>query len=85
MLPAPLKFLNFSHMKERDEISIEQKSKEDAVINFVSKQAQEAILDPNLPEFFKDEVVDAAVGKILKIAEKRNNYNIRHKTVYQAK
>jgi hypothetical protein len=72
-------------MKETEEKLTAQREKDDAIINFVSKQAQEAILDPNLPEFYKDEVVDGAVGKILKIAEKRNNYNIRHKTVYQSK
>jgi hypothetical protein len=63
-------------------------------MNFVSRQAQEAILDPNLPETFKDEVVGAAVEALLKIAEKRGAYNADHiqgkvlkqsKTVYQAK
>jgi hypothetical protein len=75
MLPAPLKFLNLLHMKERTEKLIGQKEKDDAIMNFESRQAQEAILDPNLPEEYKDEIVGAAVGKILRIAERRNAYD----------
>ena len=63
-------------------------------MNFVSRQAQEAILDPNLPESYKDDIVGAAVGTILRIAEKRNVYNAGRRegqqvkssnTIYQAK
>ena len=36
-------------MKERKKF-VGQKEKDDAIMNFVSRQAQEAILDPNLPE-----------------------------------
>jgi hypothetical protein len=61
-------------MKERGEKLVGRKAKDDATMNFVSKQAQEAILDPNLPESYKDEVLRAAVGTILKIAERRNSY-----------
>jgi hypothetical protein len=75
MLPAPLKFLNLLRMNERSEKLIGQKGKDDAMMNFVSRQAQEAILDPNLPESYKDEIVGAAVGTILRIAERRNAYN----------
>ena len=64
-------------MKERGEKLIGQKAKDGATMNFVSRQAQEAILDPNLPESYKDEVLDAAVGTLLRIAEKRNAYNAR--------
>ncbi len=82
-------------MKERDENLIGQKAKEDATINFVSYQAQEAILNPNLPEAYKDQIVSAAVGTLLRIAERRNSYNTdpsrkkwglkRSHTVYEAK
>ncbi len=81
-------------MKEAREKLIGQKAKDDATMNFVSRQAQEAILDPHIPEFYKDEVVGAAVGTILRIAEKRNAYNAtlnerrrlkRSQTIYEAK
>jgi hypothetical protein len=48
-------------------------------MNFVSRQAQEAILDPNLPESYKDAALEAALDAILKIAEKRNPYDARRK------
>ena len=81
-------------MKEAREKLIGQREKDDATMNFVSRQAQEAILDPNLPESYKDEVVGDAVGKILRIAERRNAYNAGRRegqqvkssnTIYQAK
>jgi len=62
-------------------------------MNFVSRQAQEAILDPNLPESYKNEIVDAAVGTILTIAERRTKYETtprkkwglkRDHTIYEA-
>jgi hypothetical protein len=68
-------------MKEAGEKAIDQKTADDATINFVSRQAQEAILDPNLPEFYKDYVLEAAIGTILKIAEKRHVYDVRSKRV----
>jgi hypothetical protein len=78
-------------MKEAGEKAIDQKKADDATINFVSRQAQEAILDPNLPEFYKDYVLEAAIGTILKIAEKRSAYDARSKetkgreqTIYEA-
>ena len=82
-------------MRERSEKVIGQKAKDDATLNFVSLQAQEAILNPNLPEGYKDQIVGAAVGTILRIAEKKNTYKVnparkkwglkREHTVYQAK
>ena len=81
-------------MNERSEKIIGQKEKDDAIMNFASRQAQEAILDSNLPEAYKDEVVGNAVEKILRIAERRNAYNAKEKesrqlnqshTVYKAK
>jgi len=64
-------------MKESGNKFISHKETDDAIMNFVSRQAQEAILDPNLPEFYKDEIVEAAVGTIVRIAEKRNSYNAK--------
>jgi hypothetical protein len=81
-------------MKERGNKFIANNEIDDAILNFVSYQAQEAILDPNLPESYKDEIVGAAVGTIGRIAEKRNAYHAkpnekhqpkRSKTIYQAK
>jgi hypothetical protein len=66
-------------MKERREKIIWQKEKDDATMNFVSRQAQEAILNPNLPESYKDEVLETAIGIILRIAERRNAYNATRK------
>ena len=63
-------------MKERGEKLVGRKAKDDATMNFVSRQAQEAILNPNLPESYKDEVLRAAVGTILRIAERRNTYKV---------
>ena len=60
-------------MKERKNF-IGQKEKDDAIMNFVSRQAQEAILDPNLPESYKDAALEAALNAILRIAEKRSDY-----------
>ena len=42
--------------------------KENALLDFVNRQAQEAILDPNLPSSYKDEVMDDAIGTIQKVA-----------------
>jgi hypothetical protein len=80
-------------MKEKNEKFIRQKEKDDAVMNFVSRQAQEAILDPNLPESYKDAALEAALEALLRIAEKRNAYNAggeesrrlkQSRTIYEA-
>ena len=69
-------------------------SKDDAIMNFVSRQAQEAILDPNLPESYKDAALEAALAALLRIAEKRSAYRYRpresqrlkqSKMIYEAK
>lgn len=78
MLPAPLKFLNLSRMKERIQNLIGQREIDDALMNFVSRQAQEAILNPNLPETYKDEVLEAAIGTIQQVAERRAAYFAKH-------
>ena len=80
-------------MKERSQNYLRQRAKDDAIMDFVSRQAQEAILDPNLPESYKDAALEAALDALLKIAEKRGNYNTRSRehqgvkqsqTVYEA-
>ena len=81
-------------MKERSEKLIGQKEKDDAVINIESQKAQEAILNPNLSEERKDEILETAVTRILRIAERRNAYSARESesrqlkqsyTIYKAK
>ena len=81
-------------MKENGEIQISQREKDDALMNFVSRQAQEAILDPLLPEAYKDKLVSAAVATISRIAERRSPYTVvpnetqerkASGTVYEAK
>jgi hypothetical protein len=62
-------------MKERLTSPIE---KENAVLNSVNHQAQEAILDPNLPDAFKDEIVDLAIETIQKVAERKADYNAKY-------
>jgi len=61
-------------MKERDRKYTLQKERDDAIMDFVSRQAQEAILDPNLPKSYKDAALEAALEALLKIAEKRSAY-----------
>jgi hypothetical protein len=48
-------------------------------MNFVSQQAQEAILNPNLPKSYKEAALEAAIEALLRIAEKRNAYNASEK------
>ena len=78
MLPALLKFLNLLHMKERIEKLTGPREKDDALLNFVSRQAQEAILNPTLPESYKDEVLEAAVATIQKVAERKAIYYAKY-------
>jgi hypothetical protein len=65
-------------MKENKEKIISQKERDDAVLNFVNFQAQEAILNPNLPEDFKNLIVGDAVRKIQRIGERRATYQVQH-------
>ena len=64
-------------MKEKGEKLLGQKEKDDAVLNFVNFQAQEAILNPNLPNDFKDMVVGDAIRKIQRIGEGRAAYQVQ--------
>ena len=71
MLPAPLKFLNLLPMKEIKQNLIEQREKDDATLSYVSREAQMAILNPDLSDSIKDEILNATVGTINQIAERR--------------
>jgi hypothetical protein len=73
-----LKFLNLTPMNEKNKKLIGTRENEDELLNFVNYQAQEAILSPNLPGKYKDEVLDAAVGTIQKIAERKAVYYAKH-------
>ena len=59
---------------ENQKIITGTREKEDALLNFVNYQAQEAILNPNLPGSTKDEVLDRAIGTIQKVAERKAVY-----------
>src|SRR5215207_2021017 len=51
---------------------------ENALLDFANRQAQEAILNPKLPGSYKDEVVDAAIGTIQKVAERKAVYYAKY-------
>jgi hypothetical protein len=52
--------------------------RENALLDFANRQAQEAILNPNLPGSYKDEVVGAAIGTIQKVAERKAAYYAKY-------
>ena len=58
-------------MKKVREILLGQKEKDERTLNYVSREAQVAILNPNLSDSIKDEILNAAVGTINQIAERR--------------
>ena len=62
-------------MKERP---ISQIEKDNAVLDSVNYQAQEAILDPNLPESYKDKILDLAIEQIQKVAESKAAYHAKY-------
>jgi hypothetical protein len=65
-------------MKDITQKSIGAREKDNALMDFVNYQAQEAILDPNLPGPYKDEILDAAIGTIQKVAERKAVYDAKH-------
>ena len=65
-------------MKERSEKLIGQKESDNAILDFVNFQAQEAILNPNLPGAFKDMIVGDAIRNIQRIGERRTTYQVQH-------
>jgi hypothetical protein len=62
-------------MKENIEKITKQMAEDDVLRNNVSRQAQEAILNPEVPDAQKDEVLEAAVETIHRIGQNRNTYN----------
>ena len=52
--------------------------RENALLDFVNRQAQEAILDPNLPGSYKDEMLNVAIGTIQKVAERKAAYHAKY-------
>src|SRR5215216_5277291 len=65
-------------MNDNGEIKIGIREKEDALLDFVNYQAQEAILDPGLPDSYKDEVLNAAVETIQKVGERKAVYYAKY-------
>jgi hypothetical protein len=65
-------------MKERSEKQTGQITKARATLDFVNYVAQEAILDPDLPDVFKDEFVNLAVDTIQKVAETKATYHAKY-------
>jgi len=61
-------------MKERSEQIIGQSERDNALRDFVSYQAQEAILNPALPESKKDEVLEDAIRTIQRVGERKAAY-----------
>ena len=62
-------------MKEKPTSQIE---KESATLDFVNYQAQEAILNPDLPDAYKDAMLDFAIDTIRKVAERKTEYNAKY-------
>ena len=58
-------------MKGLREKLLGQREKDDATLNYVSREAQVAILNPDFSDSIKDELLNAAVGTIHEIAERR--------------
>jgi hypothetical protein len=54
-------------MKEIREKLIGQREKDEATLNYVLREAQEAILNPDLSDSIKDEILNAAVGTIYQV------------------
>src|SRR5215211_3578028 len=58
-------------MNQISETLLGQREKDDATLNYVSREAQEAILNPDLSDSIKEEILNTAVGTINQIAERR--------------
>lgn len=58
-------------MKERPVSQIE---KDNAMLDFVNYQAQEAMLDPSLPDWFKDNILSSAIATISQVGERKAIY-----------
>jgi hypothetical protein len=58
-------------MNETSKKLVGQRKKDDATLNYVSREAQVAILNPDLSDSIKEEILIDAVGTINQIAERR--------------
>ena len=65
-------------MNEKNKKLIGTREKENALLDFVNYRAQEAILNPNLPESKKDEVLDDTIATIQKVAERKAIYYAKY-------
>ena len=65
-------------MKDKNERIIGAREREDALLDFVNYQAQEAILNAALPESKKDEILRDAIGTIQKVAERKAVYYAKY-------
>ena len=65
-------------MKDKNERIIGPREKDDALLDFVNYQAQEAILNPALPETKKDEILRDAIGTIQIVAERKAVYYAKY-------
>ena len=65
-------------MKDKNERQIGPREKDIALLDFVNYQAQEAILNPALPESKKDEILRDAIGTIQKVAERKAVYYAKY-------
>lgn len=65
-------------MNNNGEKSIGMREKDDALLNFAVRQAQEAILNPNLPESDKDAALESAISTIQKVAERKAAYYAKY-------
>lgn len=81
-------------MNEISKKLVAQREKDDATLNYASREAQEAILNPDLSDSIKDEILISAVGTINQIAEQRwvyeaiprKNADLKQSdTIYKAK
>jgi hypothetical protein len=62
-------------MNETSKRLVRQREKDDATLNYVSREAQVAILNPDLSDSIKEEILTSAVGTINQIAERRWVYD----------
>ena len=62
-------------MTERQTSQIE---KDNATFDFVNYQAQEAILNPDLPYSYKDAVLEFTIDTIQKVGERKATYHAKY-------
>jgi hypothetical protein len=61
-------------MKERVANLSGQRERDIALMDFVSYQAQEAIINPNVPDEYKDKLLETAIETIHQVAERKAAY-----------